>query len=484
MSFCAFAGRDAMFGITPVENMFILEYMPGATGDFVRVYLYGLMLCHHPEMDEGIDGMARALRIDTDTILSAYRYWEREGLVSRLTDNPPTYEYLTLSNMTRAAEPLDEVYKYKNFNRELQNALPGMLLDSHEYRIANEWLDVLHLPEDVVLYMVYTEIGKRGKKLPAPRTLFKHLDEAATLWANEGIYSIDQAEDFVARSGKAAEYAKAVIKQFGQTRPATKDEIALCEKWMSEWNLPLDEIISSCADTVKSTVPSFAYLDKILLSKMSGEDKSDDAREKVKVLLSHLGTAARPTQSHINTYKQFIEAGFDFPAVEQAAILCGENNRRTFEDIQRKLDQWKKMGVTTLAEIEEERRIQKQYTDITLSIFERCGIDRKVMKSDISQVRIWTALIELDAVLYAAECAFGTDAPMKYINKLIVSWSAKGIKTLDAAQTEYALHRAENAQVKKTEPAKAPSYQQRNVSDDEFEHGFYVDVMNRKRADQ
>ena len=482
MSFCAFAGRDAMFGITPVENMFILEYMPGATGDFVRVYLYGLMLCHHPEMDEGIDGMARALRIETDTIISAYRYWEREGLVARLSDNPPTYEYLALSSMTRQAEPLDEVYKYKNFNRELQNALPGMVLDSHEYRIANEWLDILNLPEDVVLYLVHTEVAKRGKKLPAPRTLFKHLDETATLWANEGIYSIDQAEEFVAKSGAAYQNAKAVIKQFGQTRNPTKDEIALSEKWMNEWNLPLDAIIAACADTVKSAVPSFGYLDKILMSRVSSEDKADEAREKVKILLSHLGTASRPTQAHLSAYQSFIEAGFDFPAIEQAAILCGENNRRTFEDIQRKLDQWKKMGVTTLAEIEEERRIQKQYTDITLSIFEKCGIDRKVVKSDISQVRIWTALIELDAVLYAAECAFGTDAPMKYINKLIVSWSAKGIKTLDAAQKEYALHRLEGAQ--KQENTKTPAYQQRNVTDDEFEHGFYVDVMNRKRADQ
>ena len=482
MSFCAFAGRDAMFGITPVENMFILEYMPGATGDFVRVYLYGLMLCHHPEMDEGIDGMARALRIETDTIISAYRYWEREGLVARLSDNPPTYEYLALSSMTRQAEPLDEVYKYKNFNRELQNALPGMVLDSHEYRIANEWLDILNLPEDVVLYLVHTEVAKRGKKLPAPRTLFKHLDETATLWANEGIYSIDQAEEFVAKSGAAYQNAKAVIKQFGQTRNPTKDEIALSEKWMNEWNLPLDAIIAACADTVKSAVPSFGYLDKILMSRVSSEDKADEAREKVKILLSHLGTASRPTQAHLSAYQSFIEAGFDFPAIEQAAILCGENNRRTFEDIQRKLDQWKKMGVTTLAEIEEERRIQKQYTEITLSIFEKCGIDRKVVKSDISQVRIWTALIELDAVLYAAECALGTDAPMKYINKLIVSWSAKGIKTLDAAQKEYALHRLEGAQ--KQENTKTPAYQQRNVTDDEFEHGFYVDVMNRKRADQ
>lgn len=482
MPFCSFSGSSAMFGVTPVENMFILEYMPLASGDFVRVYLYGLMLCHHPEMDESIGGIARALRVETDTVLNAFRFWEREGLVMRLTDNPPTFEYIPMSRMSSQSEPLDDVYKYKSFNRELQNLLPGMILESHEIRISNEWLDDLGLPEEVALLMVKTEIGKRaGKKLPAPKTLFKHLDEAAKLWAREGVSTVDAAEDFIRKTGAAADCAKQILARFGQSRQPTRDECDLADKWLSEWRLSQEDILESCQETVKSTSPSFAYLDKILLSRTSG-DENEAHRENVKKLLSHLGVAARPTQAHLSAYAHFLEMGFDFPAIEQAAILCGSNNKRTFEDIQRRLEVWEKMHVFTLQEIEEERRVQKQYTDITLSIFERCGIERKVTKSDISMVRVWTALIELDAVLFAAECAAGTDAPMKYINKLIVSWSAKGVKTPQAARDEFEKHRTQAAGAGKAEASAA--YQQRTVTEEEFETGFYVDVMNRKRESQ
>ncbi|MBQ3079657.1 MAG: DnaD domain protein [Clostridia bacterium] len=479
MSFCAFADGNAMFGSTPVENMFILEYMPAAPGDFVRVYLYGLMICNHPEMGEDIDSMARVLRVDRDTVLKAFRYWEREGLVMKLSDNPPTFEYISISHQVASGEPMDDVYRYRSFNQDLQMALPGMMLESHEIRIANEWLDILHLPEDVVLMMVRAEVQRRGSKLPSPRTLFKYLNDTALEWAKAGVSSIREAEEFISKSSAAFQSAASVVKQFGLSRTPTKDEVELAEKWTNEWKLTKDDILRACADTVKSANPSFAYLDKILSSKM-GDGENEKLRSEVKKLIAHLGIISRPTDAQLKAYQEFLGMGFDFGAIEQAAIWCGENNRHTFEDIARKLEQWKKIGAFTLQDIEEERRVQKQFTDITLSIFERCGIDKKVAKSDISLVKIWTALIELDAILFAAECAMGTDSPMKYINKLVSSWSAKGIKTLENARKEFEAHR--QAASAAAPGGKTSAYAERNVTEEEFETGFYVDVMNRRRT--
>lgn len=477
MAFCSYSDGNAMFGTTPVENMFILEYMPAAPGEFVRVYLYGLMLCHHPELNEDLSGMARALRVDEEAVLNAFRYWERQGLVSKTADNPASFEYVPLSRAAASFEPMDDVYRYRSFNQDLQMALPGMVLEEHEIRVANEWMDELHLSEDVILFMVKSEVARRGGKLPAPRTLFKHLNDTAMEWATEKISTVEEAEEYEKRSTFAAECARAVIRQFGQSRPATKDEIELAEKWTGEWKLTREDILAACADTVKSSNPSFAYLDRILASRVSG-NSDDPTRENIKTLLKHLGLSTRPTPAQMDDYRAFTEMGFAFDAIEQAAIWCGENNRRTFEDIARKLEQWKKIGAFTLAEIEEERKVQKQFTDIALSIFDRCGLDKKVGASDIGQVRIWTALVELDTVLFAAECARGTDSPMKYINKLVSSWSAKGIRTLDGAQKEYALRRAAPEDANK-----AQTYAQREVTEDEFGKDFYVDVMNRRKAE-
>ena len=43
-----FDERYAVFDVTPVDNQFILEYLPAAKGDYVKVYLYGLTQCCHP----------------------------------------------------------------------------------------------------------------------------------------------------------------------------------------------------------------------------------------------------------------------------------------------------------------------------------------------------------------------------------------------------------------------------------------------------
>ena len=48
---CMFSNEHAMMEMTPVENIFIAEYMPKAPDDSVKVYLYGLMLCRNPYMD-------------------------------------------------------------------------------------------------------------------------------------------------------------------------------------------------------------------------------------------------------------------------------------------------------------------------------------------------------------------------------------------------------------------------------------------------
>ena len=92
----AFDERYAMFDITPVENQFILEYMPGAKGDYVKVYLYGLLCCYHPRKEMDVASMSRELGMTEDVILAAYRYWERRGIVRRVSDNPPEWQYVNI----------------------------------------------------------------------------------------------------------------------------------------------------------------------------------------------------------------------------------------------------------------------------------------------------------------------------------------------------------------------------------------------------
>ncbi len=86
----------ALFDMTPVDNQFIQEFLPSARGDDVRVYLYGLMRCYHPETDMSLAQMSLDLNLPEEEIGRAYRYWERKGLVRRVSDDPPAYRYISL----------------------------------------------------------------------------------------------------------------------------------------------------------------------------------------------------------------------------------------------------------------------------------------------------------------------------------------------------------------------------------------------------
>ena len=95
MATFSFAEGGAMFDSTPIENLFLLEYLPAAPEAFLRVYLYTRVLALHPELGGDAQQMARALHMEEDAVYEAFAYWEQQGLVRRLSDRPPTYELIS-----------------------------------------------------------------------------------------------------------------------------------------------------------------------------------------------------------------------------------------------------------------------------------------------------------------------------------------------------------------------------------------------------
>ena len=88
MSLISFSGERLLYGATPVDNLFLREFLPRASGDAVRVYLYGLYAASDPTRGLSTEEMARALDMEEAAVVSAFAYWERQGLILRTADNP------------------------------------------------------------------------------------------------------------------------------------------------------------------------------------------------------------------------------------------------------------------------------------------------------------------------------------------------------------------------------------------------------------
>ena len=472
MAFCDYARGDAVLGATTVSNMFIMEFLPAAPADYVKVYLFGLMLCAQPEVCDSLEKMSETLHLDIETVKNAFAYWQREGAVVKLSDNPPSYSFVKLMpTRDEKGEVESVVYQNRSYIHALQNLMPSVAIENHEIAIANDWLDVLGLSKEAVFYMVKAEVGRRGK-LPSARTLFRHLNETALKWAEAGITDEASARAFAERDSRSYKAAQAVVNRFNQRRAPTEDEVNLVRKWLEQMKLNEEEILAACEETTKGERPSFKYLDSVLESKRHNPDEGE-LREKVKTLSGHLGISGIPTPDQIGQVKEFLGIGFEFAAIEQAAVQCGQNNRRRYEDIAKKLAQWRAAGVYTVEDIEKERKERRHYADIVSRVFEYAGIGGKISEADIKSARVWTALVDEDALYYASELAHGTEAPLKYIDKIIKNWSAKGITTLEKAK-------AEQPPVKAGTAANNPSQimEKRDLKDEDFADWFKIEIKN------
>ena len=195
MSLCRFSDNFQIFDITPVENLFIQEFMLKAPSDFVKVYLYGLMQCYRPNSTENaLEAFSHALEMEKSTIENAFRYWERQGILYFHMDpnGKTSIEYYNIKDVlyNKGLDSQETMYKYKDFNQNLQKIFDTRLLSPQEYLRIYDWIEVLELPMEVVLMMVQFYVSRMGKKVR-----INYLDKVASTWAKEGINSLQKAKN-------------------------------------------------------------------------------------------------------------------------------------------------------------------------------------------------------------------------------------------------------------------------------------------------
>ena len=96
MAFCSFSGEYEKNNVLSINAKFITEYLPEASGDAVRVYLYGLFVCSGTTEFE-LGDMAKALSLKEEDVIDCFRFWEEYDLVAIISEEPFTVRYLPLS---------------------------------------------------------------------------------------------------------------------------------------------------------------------------------------------------------------------------------------------------------------------------------------------------------------------------------------------------------------------------------------------------
>ena len=451
MAFCSFDESAALFDATPVENMFISEYMLRAPGDFVKVYLYGLMLCYHHSERMSLASMARDLDVTQEDVERAYRYWEREGLVRRTGDNPVRYTYYNLKQitLTRAEKPSEQLYN-RHFMDEVRRTLDAQTIGDSDYQAILDWVQVYELPEEVVIMLLRSE----RERSRTGRVSFKIASETAQRWAQSGVRTLEDAEQMLILTGEREKGLKRLLARLGQHRPASEDEKNMYLKWIDEWGFTADAVLEACRETTKGT-PTMAYLDGILLRQhqmgrhdaaqiLGGIGQEKTERDFAREVLAGIGrTGITPTSDDLALISSWREAGNSEELILLAAAAAHRRkDGGTMEGIGNWLEKWTRQGLTTPEAVTAYSNRQKALNAQLREIYDAAGMEKNTNQPDRDLLCRWMGEMgmSMELVLLSAQYARGGNSPMMTMNRILSDWHRAGISTAEAARAEHESH--------------------------------------------
>ena len=455
MSLCKFSENFQIFDITPIENLFIHEFMLKAPGDFVKIYIYGLKQCYHPHSSENtLEAFSHALGIETQIIENAFHYWERQGILAfkKEEDQQLCLEFFNIKDVlyNKGLNSEKTMYQYKDFNQNLQQMFDTRLLTPQEYLRVYDWIEVLNLPMEVVLMMIQFYISKMGRKVK-----INYLDKVAEGWSRDGINTMQKAEEYIESNDVCFKDTLAVLKYLGIHRTPSKAELELYKKWRDQWGYSLSAILLTCKETTKVQSPTMAYLDKILFSFYNKDittpqdvkdhlDTKDNVYSKLKEIYYQLGHKDNsPTPEHQSMYKIWTtEYKLEHGVILLACKQCVRNKTNSFEHLDNLLKQWLKNGLVTESDIKDYLSKKKTTENEIKAILERAGDSREVTLSDRKLYKQWTESwnLSFEVILQAAEYSIMAKDKLPFIHKILTNWYDKGITNIRDAKADHERH--------------------------------------------
>lgn len=433
--------QDAFrFGVTPVENCFLLDYLPAAKGDFIKVYLWGLMQAQRGE-ETSLEGMAKELFMAVSEVEAALRYWERRALVIRMQDNPPVYRfYSPMQQALRQGTPLQADDGYVAFSENVYALFEDRRkITPSEIALAWEWVEDIGLSQEVVLMLLSHCMNQRGVQFS-----LKKAEPLAIRMKEENVITCDDADNFLRHEQMVHDGARKVLSRMGKRRLASEDELVLYHKWVKEWGFDQKAILDACAETTKGD-PSFKYLDGIL----NGIRSRSAARtgDEVKLQLEKENTLK---EQYVQVFENFrfktapaaarrFYAQWQQILPHEVLVLAARAFSRSggnLEDFQALVESWQAKGLHTKdAAMAYLTRVREENT-LLREMFTACGYTGRPTEKDRQLLQKWRAMgMNEDLLLQAANQSQNAEgSKLAYLDKVLQAWHEAGVTDVSQAR--------------------------------------------------
>ncbi|MDF2547713.1 MAG: primosomal replication protein [Anaerosolibacter sp.] len=323
---------DFDLGDTPIENIFINDFMPMANGTYVKVYLLGYKYAHDDDTSLSLDNqtIAKHLSIPLSDVLDAWDFWEKKGIIRKHAVEEEDRAQFIVEFLS-----LKQLYIHNNFKsiqirndaeeaeKSTYTSSPGDLIEANKvpeikdmfYHInqlvrrslvPNEMMKILEWiynynmdPDLIVQAFMYCIQQKNIKNI-------KYVGAVIRSWYDNGITTAEKLEEHLSKTdGRYVQYDK-IFKALGfHFREPSEAEKKTMDTWLDDWEFSLEVILKACESSKKTSNPNINYINSILAAWKTGNVKSvDDIPEPRSVEKSITKKPAKQTNNRFHNFEQ------------------------------------------------------------------------------------------------------------------------------------------------------------------------------------
>lgn len=256
-----------MFSDLNIPEVFINEYLCTANGDYVKIYLYCLFLSKYNSEITPLE-LSKRLSLPIATVEEGIKYWEKNNVILK---KQKSYMLVDLKQ-----QAVDKIYRLK-----ATSSLDDAMKKTSKNTIRTQAISAINAMffQGVMSPTWYTDIDMLFAKYQFEEELMialfqycfdrkalhrNYLFAVADAWAQNGIKTIKEFDEYYSSYENLAKIKKTISKKLGLTRKLSQYEEAYIDKWVMDYNYPIDVIEIALKKTTSKTNPSFDYIDKII----------------------------------------------------------------------------------------------------------------------------------------------------------------------------------------------------------------------------
>ena len=434
MALCTFSSKLAMDGYTVIDNAFLNEFLPSATGEAVKVYLYGLNLCCNPNIEDNcLDTICKVLSLTEDQVIKAFEYWQEMGLVQLASTNPLEIKFLPIKKHSGGAK-IRNKDKYTDFNKQIQQIISGRMINPNEFNEYYSLIETYHIEPEALLL-----IAKYCTSIKTTSIGYPYILAVARDFANEGLKTTTALEQKFLEHEKSTKEIKQVLDALGLKREADIDERNLYLKWTSQFEFSHSVVIAIAKSLKKKG--GFAKLDA-LISKYyeqklftleeitSFSDKRESMFETAKTISRNLGLYYQNLENVVDTYiADWFNKGYESETLEFISDYCFKQSIRTLDAMNTIIQKFFKLGLISSSSIEQYISSILKADEQIKEVLDKTGLVRSVSSYDRDFYKTWTENwgFSHEQILLVADASAGKSNPMSYLNKLLADLHEQGV---------------------------------------------------------